>query len=125
MDDVVVHHRAGRHGEGRHQVLDVGMDEPGLAATFEVRPERGHRAGGQAGQPAEARAGQDVREAAVVAPRVEHEVEEAHDAVRALSVAGYDDALSRPACFDLTTVSQNAEEQARQAVTAAVQRLDH
>ncbi|MFC8667976.1 substrate-binding domain-containing protein [Streptomyces sp. NPDC057199] len=38
---------------------------------------------------------------------------------------GYDDALSRPACFDLTTVSLNAEEQARQAVTAAVERLDH
>ena len=43
-----------------------------------------------------------------------------------VSVAGYDDdALSRLACFNLTTVSQNAEEQARQAVTAAVERLDH
>ncbi|MFI1484098.1 LacI family DNA-binding transcriptional regulator [Streptomyces sp. NPDC020747] len=43
-----------------------------------------------------------------------------------MSIAGYDDdALSRLACFDLTTVSQNAEEQARQAVAAAVERLDH
>lgn len=42
-----------------------------------------------------------------------------------ISVAGYDDnTLSRLAAFDLTTVSQNAEEQARQAVTAAVERLD-
>ncbi|WP_328766524.1 LacI family DNA-binding transcriptional regulator [Streptomyces sp. NBC_00286] len=42
-----------------------------------------------------------------------------------VSVAGYDDdTLSRLAAFDLTTVSQNAEEQARQAVTAAVERLD-
>jgi len=43
-----------------------------------------------------------------------------------ISIAGYDDdTLSRLASFDLTTVSQNAEEQARQAVTAAVERLDH
>ncbi|CAM5234342.1 LacI family DNA-binding transcriptional regulator [Streptomyces aurantiogriseus] len=42
-----------------------------------------------------------------------------------VSVAGYDDdALSRLSCFNLTTVSQNAEEQARHAVTAAVERLD-
>ncbi|MFI6369502.1 LacI family DNA-binding transcriptional regulator [Streptomyces sp. NPDC050546] len=42
-----------------------------------------------------------------------------------VSVAGYDDdTLSRLDAFDLTTVSQNAEEQARQAVTAAVERLD-
>ncbi|MFG2025319.1 LacI family DNA-binding transcriptional regulator [Streptomyces sp. NPDC048825] len=42
-----------------------------------------------------------------------------------VSVAGYDDdTLSRLAAFDLTTVSQNAGEQARQAVTAAVERLD-
>ncbi|WP_328828633.1 LacI family DNA-binding transcriptional regulator [Streptomyces ureilyticus] len=47
------------------------------------------------------------------------------DVPGAVSVAGYDDdALSRLAAFDLTTVSQNAEEQARQAVTAAVERLD-
>ncbi|MFE2427888.1 LacI family DNA-binding transcriptional regulator [Streptomyces sp. NPDC059373] len=44
----------------------------------------------------------------------------------AVSVVGYDDdALSRLTCFDLTTVSQNAEEQARQAVIAAVERLDN
>ncbi|MEU9172921.1 LacI family DNA-binding transcriptional regulator [Streptomyces sp. NPDC048420] len=43
----------------------------------------------------------------------------------AVSVVGYDDdALSRLACFDLTTVSQNAEEQARQAVAAAMERLE-
>ncbi|MGI5460933.1 LacI family DNA-binding transcriptional regulator [Streptomyces sp. CA-249302] len=43
----------------------------------------------------------------------------------AVSVAGYDDdTLSRLSCFDLTTVSQNAEEQARQAVAIAVERLD-
>nr|WP_202559625.1 LacI family DNA-binding transcriptional regulator [Streptomyces sp. SID5914] len=42
-----------------------------------------------------------------------------------VSVAGYDDdTLSRLSCFNLTTVSQNAEEQARQAVAAAVERLD-
>ncbi|WP_405736039.1 LacI family transcriptional regulator [Streptomyces sp. NBC_01537] len=42
-----------------------------------------------------------------------------------VSVAGYDDdALSRLSCFNLTTVSQRAEEQARHAVTAAVERLD-
>lgn len=42
-----------------------------------------------------------------------------------VSVVGYDDdALSRLACFNLTTVSQNAEEQAQHAVTAAVERLD-
>ncbi|MFF4351203.1 LacI family DNA-binding transcriptional regulator [Streptomyces sp. NPDC001530] len=42
-----------------------------------------------------------------------------------VSVAGYDDsALSRLACFDLTTVSQNAADQARHAITAAVARLD-
>ncbi|WP_369244128.1 LacI family DNA-binding transcriptional regulator [Streptomyces sp. R41] len=42
-----------------------------------------------------------------------------------VSVVGYDDdALSRLACFDLTTVSQNAEDQARHAVRAAVERLD-
>lgn len=46
------------------------------------------------------------------------------DVPGAVSVAGYD-ALSRLACFDLTTVSQNAEEQARRAVTAAVECLDH
>ncbi|MFK0156677.1 LacI family DNA-binding transcriptional regulator [Streptomyces sp. NPDC090499] len=43
----------------------------------------------------------------------------------AVSVVGYDDdTLSRLSCFNLTTVSQNAEEQARQAVTAVVERLD-
>lgn len=43
-----------------------------------------------------------------------------------VSVAGYDDdTLSRLSCFNLTTVSQNAEEQARHAVAAAVERLDH
>lgn len=42
-----------------------------------------------------------------------------------VSVAGYDDdTLSRLSCFNLTTVSQSAEEQARHAVTAAVERLD-
>lgn len=42
-----------------------------------------------------------------------------------VSVVGYDDdALSRLACFDLTTVSQNAEEQARQAVAAVMERLE-
>ncbi|MGP3990128.1 LacI family DNA-binding transcriptional regulator [Streptomyces sp. 3N207] len=42
-----------------------------------------------------------------------------------VSVAGYDDdTLSRLSCFDLTTVSQTAEEQAQHAVTAAVERLD-
>nr|WSY49437.1 LacI family transcriptional regulator [Streptomyces sp. NBC_00886] len=42
-----------------------------------------------------------------------------------VSVAGYDDdRLSRLSCFDLTTVSQGAEEQARYAVAAAVERLD-
>ncbi|MEW2399497.1 LacI family DNA-binding transcriptional regulator [Streptomyces sp. NPDC046862] len=42
-----------------------------------------------------------------------------------VSVVGYDDdTLSRLACFDLTTVSQEAEEQARQAVLAVVERLD-
>ncbi|MEU9348138.1 LacI family DNA-binding transcriptional regulator [Streptomyces sp. NPDC048278] len=43
-----------------------------------------------------------------------------------VSVVGYDDSpLSRLTCFDLTTVSQEAEEQARHAVRAAVERLDH
>ncbi|MGW3417611.1 LacI family DNA-binding transcriptional regulator [Streptomyces phaeochromogenes] len=43
-----------------------------------------------------------------------------------VSVVGYDDdTLSRLSCFNLTTVSQNAEEQARHAVAAAVERLDH
>ncbi|WP_245239550.1 LacI family DNA-binding transcriptional regulator [Streptomyces sp. MZ04] len=43
----------------------------------------------------------------------------------AVSVAGYDDdSLSRLSCFNLTTVSQSAEEQARHAVAAAVERLD-
>ncbi|WP_240437004.1 LacI family DNA-binding transcriptional regulator [Streptomyces sporangiiformans] len=42
-----------------------------------------------------------------------------------VSVAGYDDdALSRLSCFNLTTVSQSAEEQARHAVAAGVERLD-
>lgn len=42
-----------------------------------------------------------------------------------VSVAGYDDdTLSRLSCFNLTTVSQSAREQARHAVTAAVERLD-
>ncbi|WP_405875803.1 MULTISPECIES: LacI family DNA-binding transcriptional regulator [unclassified Streptomyces] len=42
-----------------------------------------------------------------------------------VSVAGYDDdTLSRLSCFNLTTVSQGAREQARHAVTAAVERLD-
>ncbi|MFF4255351.1 LacI family DNA-binding transcriptional regulator [Streptomyces sp. NPDC001663] len=42
-----------------------------------------------------------------------------------VSVAGYDDdTLSRLSCFNLTTVSQGALEQARHAVTAAVERLD-
>ncbi|POX37331.1 LacI family transcriptional regulator [Streptomyces sp. Ru73] len=42
-----------------------------------------------------------------------------------VAVAGYDDdTLARLSCFDLTTVSQNAGEQARHAVTAAVERLD-
>lgn len=42
-----------------------------------------------------------------------------------VSVAGYDDdTLSRLSCFDLTTVSQGAREQARYAVAAAVERLD-
>ncbi|MGW3289753.1 LacI family DNA-binding transcriptional regulator [Streptomyces sp. NPDC001002] len=42
-----------------------------------------------------------------------------------VSVAGYDDdALSRLSCFDLTTVSQSAREQAGQAVRAALERLD-
>ncbi|WEO93545.1 LacI family DNA-binding transcriptional regulator [Streptomyces sp. FXJ1.172] len=42
-----------------------------------------------------------------------------------VSVAGYDDdTLARLSCFNLTTVSQGAREQARHAVTAAVERLD-
>ncbi|MER5939220.1 substrate-binding domain-containing protein [Streptomyces sp. NPDC001928] len=42
-----------------------------------------------------------------------------------VSVAGYDDdTLSRLSCFNLTTVSQGAREQARFAVAAAVERLD-
>lgn len=42
-----------------------------------------------------------------------------------VSVVGYDDDThSRLSCFNLTTVSQGAEEQARHAVTAAVERLD-
>ena len=42
-----------------------------------------------------------------------------------VSVAGYDDdTLSRLSCFDLTTVSRSAREQAHHAVTAAVERLD-
>ncbi|TPQ23655.1 LacI family DNA-binding transcriptional regulator [Streptomyces sporangiiformans] len=42
-----------------------------------------------------------------------------------VSVVGYDDdTLSRLSCFNLTTVSQNAREQARHAVAAAVERLD-
>lgn len=42
-----------------------------------------------------------------------------------VSVVGYDDdTLSRLSCFDLTTVSQSAREQARHAVAAAVERLD-
>ncbi|XUL92880.1 LacI family DNA-binding transcriptional regulator [Streptomyces galilaeus] len=42
-----------------------------------------------------------------------------------VSVVGYDDdRLSRLSCFDLTTVSQGAEAQARYAVAAAVERLD-
>lgn len=42
-----------------------------------------------------------------------------------VSVAGYDDdTLSRLSCFNLTTVSQGALEQARHAVTAALERLD-
>ncbi|MFJ8539472.1 LacI family DNA-binding transcriptional regulator [Streptomyces sp. NPDC093591] len=42
-----------------------------------------------------------------------------------VSVVGYDDdTLSRLSCFNLTTVSQGAEEQARYAVAAAVERLD-
>ncbi|WP_369173941.1 LacI family DNA-binding transcriptional regulator [Streptomyces sp. R28] len=42
-----------------------------------------------------------------------------------VSVAGYDDdTLSRLSCFNLTTVSQEAQEQARHAVAAAVERLD-
>ncbi|MEV6175159.1 LacI family DNA-binding transcriptional regulator [Streptomyces sp. NPDC051954] len=42
-----------------------------------------------------------------------------------VSVVGYDDdTLSRLSCFNLTTVSQSAREQARYAVTAAVERLD-
>ncbi|MCF1593486.1 LacI family DNA-binding transcriptional regulator [Streptomyces muensis] len=42
-----------------------------------------------------------------------------------VSVAGYDDdTLSRLSCFNLTTVSQGAREQARHAVAAAVERLD-
>jgi DNA-binding LacI/PurR family transcriptional regulator len=47
------------------------------------------------------------------------------DVPGAVSLAGYDDStLSRLAHVDLTTVSQNAEQQARHAVTAAVERLD-
>lgn len=42
-----------------------------------------------------------------------------------VSVVGYDDdTLARLSCFNLTTVSQGAREQARHAVTAAVERLD-
>ncbi|WSQ07383.1 LacI family transcriptional regulator [Streptomyces sp. NBC_01231] len=42
-----------------------------------------------------------------------------------VSVAGYDDdTLSRLSCFNLTTVSQGARDQARHAVAAAVERLD-
>ncbi|MCT9139572.1 LacI family transcriptional regulator [Streptomyces violarus] len=42
-----------------------------------------------------------------------------------VSVAGYDDdTLSRLSCFNLTTISQGAREQAQHAVTAAVERLD-
>jgi DNA-binding LacI/PurR family transcriptional regulator len=42
-----------------------------------------------------------------------------------VSVVGYDDdTLSRLSCFNLTTVSQGAREQAQHAVTAAVERLD-
>lgn len=42
-----------------------------------------------------------------------------------VSVVGYaDDTLSRLSCFNLTTVGQGAQEQARHAVTAAVERLD-
>ncbi|QOV34654.1 LacI family DNA-binding transcriptional regulator [Streptomyces ferrugineus] len=47
------------------------------------------------------------------------------DVPGAVSVVGYDDdTLSRLSCFNLTTVSQEAEEQAREAVVAVVERLD-
>ncbi|MFJ6569045.1 LacI family DNA-binding transcriptional regulator [Streptomyces sp. NPDC091292] len=43
-----------------------------------------------------------------------------------VSLVGYDDdAMSRLTCFNLTTVSQSADDQARHAVTAAVERLEH
>lgn len=84
--DVVTTH-AGRHGEGQHHVLDVDgrVDESGTAAAFEVWLERRDGTGGQAGQSCEVRAREDAGEAEVVALHVEHEVEEAHDAVRALA----------------------------------------
>jgi DNA-binding LacI/PurR family transcriptional regulator len=42
-----------------------------------------------------------------------------------VSVVGYDDdTFSRLSCFNLTTVSQSARDQARHAVAAAVERLD-
>ena len=47
------------------------------------------------------------------------------DVPRQISVVGYDDSsLARLAHIDLTTVNQDAPEQARQAVAAAVSRLD-
>ncbi|SNT42055.1 LacI family DNA-binding transcriptional regulator [Rhodococcoides kyotonense] len=43
-----------------------------------------------------------------------------------MSVTGYDDStLARMAHIDLTTVSQEPKEQARRAILAAVERLDH
>ncbi|MFI6577402.1 substrate-binding domain-containing protein [Nocardiopsis sp. NPDC050513] len=58
-------------------------------------------------------------------PRSDALAREGVDVPGQVSVAGYDDSpLSRLVHVNLTTVSQNAEEQARQAVARVVERLD-
>jgi DNA-binding LacI/PurR family transcriptional regulator len=48
------------------------------------------------------------------------------DVPGSVSVTGYDDSvLAQLAHTDLTTINQDAERQARLAVAAAVERLDH
>jgi DNA-binding LacI/PurR family transcriptional regulator len=120
----------GAVASARRRGYRTAMRRAGLADAIEIIPgDHTEEGGGRAGRSLSERTD---RPSAVVASNdrcavglLDAFVRAGLDVPRAISIVGYDDStLARLAHIDLTTVNQDAPEQARQAVRAAVSRLD-
>ena len=120
----------GAVASARRRGYRTAMQRAGLTEEIEIiGGDHTEEGGGRAGRLLAARAD---RPSAVVASNdrcavglLDAFVRAGLDVPRAISIVGYDDSsLARLAHIDLTTVNQDAPEQARQAVQAAVSRLD-